>query len=138
MGKVRAADPLAAAMVRSRRARQHSADRSLRRRSTEARQQSAVADTDPPENAVPEDDPYARFKCKTPRVGAHYQKTQLQLVWEAERRRGHGDGRYTNQCVVREMIMEWCIMIRHSVDVKIMVRFPKNVLLVKAQMLQEE
>ena len=29
-------------------------------------------------------------------------------------------------------------MIRHSVDCKIMVRFPKNVLLVKAKMMQEE
>ena len=34
--------------------------------------------------------------------------------------------------------MEWYSIIRHSVDVKIMVRFPKQVLLVKAQMLQQE
>ena len=32
----------------------------------------------------------------------------------------------------------WYSMIRHSVDVKIMCRFPKKVLLVKAQMLQQE
>jgi len=36
------------------------------------------------------------------------------------------------------MLMLWYSMIRHSVDCKIMVRFPKKVLLVKAQMLQEE
>ena len=34
--------------------------------------------------------------------------------------------------------MEWYNVIRHSVDVKIMVRFPKMVLLVKAQMLYQE
>ena len=34
--------------------------------------------------------------------------------------------------------MEWYSIIRHSVDTKIMVRFPKAVLLVKAQMLQQD
>ena len=34
--------------------------------------------------------------------------------------------------------MEWYSIIRHSVDCKIMVRFPKQVLLVKAQMLYQE
>ena len=34
--------------------------------------------------------------------------------------------------------MEWYSTIRHSVDCKLMVRFPKKVLLVKAEMLQQE
>ena len=34
--------------------------------------------------------------------------------------------------------MDWYSTIRHSVDCKIMVRFPKKVLLVKAEMLQQE
>ena len=34
--------------------------------------------------------------------------------------------------------MVWCSIVRHSVNVKIMCRFPKKVLLVKANMLQQE
>ncbi len=34
--------------------------------------------------------------------------------------------------------MDWYSIIRHSVDSKIMVRFPKKVLLVKAQELQQK
>ncbi len=34
--------------------------------------------------------------------------------------------------------MEWYGIIRHSVDTKFMVRFPKHCLLIKAQMLQQE
>ena len=99
---------------------------------------SAVADADPPEHAVSEDNPNAKHKNKTPRVGAQYWKHQLHFARDWERRRGIGAGRHTNQCVVRQMLMEWWGIIRHSVDVKIMVRIPKKVLLVKAQMLQEE
>ena len=40
--------------------------------------------------------------------------------------------------IIRELLMEWYSRIRHSVNCKIMVRFPKAVLLVKAQMLQQE
>jgi len=39
---------------------------------------------------------------------------------------------------VREMLMAWFSVIRHRVDIKLMVQIPKQVLLVKAQMLQEE
>ena len=39
---------------------------------------------------------------------------------------------------IRELLMEWYSMIRHSVNCKILVRFPKRVMLVKAQMLQQE
>ena len=38
----------------------------------------------------------------------------------------------------RGMVVEWYSIIRHSVDVKVTCRFPKNVLLVKAQMLQPD
>ncbi len=67
-----------------------------------------------------------------------YCKTQLHFVRDAERRRVHGTGRHMKQCMVRELLMEWYSVIRHSDDVKIMVRIPKKVLLVKAQMLQED
>ena len=40
--------------------------------------------------------------------------------------------------VIREELMLWYSMIRHCVDAKIMCRFPKKVLLVKALMLQQE
>jgi len=100
--------------------------------------QSAVADTDPTEDAVPEDDPTRRFRYKTPRIGMNYWRTQLHFARDGERRRGHGGGRHASQCLVREMLMEWYSVIRHSVDITIMVRIPKQVLLVKAQMLQEE
>ena len=36
------------------------------------------------------------------------------------------------------MLITWYSIIRHSVNVKIMCRFPKKVLLVKAQMLQQD
>ena len=39
---------------------------------------------------------------------------------------------------MRERLMEWWSIIRHSVDTKIMVRIPKHVLFVKAQQLQCE
>ena len=106
-----------------------------------------MAAADQPEDAVvdavaeeerPEDDPTARFRYKAPRAGTLYWKSQLLFARDADRRRGHGGGRHAHQCIVREMLMEWYSVIRHSVDVKIMVRIPKKVLLVKAQMLQEE
>ena len=37
-------------------------------------------------------------------------------------------GRHRKAVVIREMLMEWYSIIRHSVDTKIMVRFPKQVL----------
>ena len=40
--------------------------------------------------------------------------------------------------LIRELLMEWWSIIRHSVNCKMMVRFPKKVMLVKAQMLQQE
>ena len=40
--------------------------------------------------------------------------------------------------LLRESLMEWWSIIRHSVDTKVMVRLPKAVFLVKAQQLQCE
>ena len=54
------------------------------------------------------------------------------------RRRVGGGGRNKSATIIRDLLMEWYNTIRHSVDCKIMVRFPKKVLLVKAQMLQQE
>ena len=48
-----------------------------------------------------------------------------------------GGGRHRSAAILRELLMDWYSIIRHSVDSKIMVRFPKQVLVVKAQMLQQ-
>ena len=50
-----------------------------------------------------------------------------------ELRRRRGAGRHFSAAILRPDLMEWYSIIRHSVDTKIMVRFPKAVLLVKAQ-----
>ena len=39
---------------------------------------------------------------------------------------------------MREIVAMWYSIVRHSVNVKIMCRFPKKVLLVKAMMLQQD
>jgi len=79
-----------------------------------------------------------RFKYHTPRTGQHNYDTQYAFKRESTRRRASGGGRHRKAPVLREMLMEWYGIIRHSVDTKVMVRFPKLVLLVKAQMLQQE
>ena len=70
--------------------------------------------------------------------GQQYYTTQWGFQRDSQRRRASGGGRQRSAAIIREMLMEWYSIIRHSVDVKIMVRFPKQVLLVKAQMLQQE
>ena len=105
---------------------------------------SAVAETDSAvaEVATAEDETgivkLVRHIPLTARTGQQYFSTRLQFVRDWKRRRQGGAGRPKSAQVIREMLMEWYNMIRHSVDCRIMVRFPKKVLLVKAQMLQEE
>ena len=101
---------------------------------------SAVAVDGPADKAGPADEaaPHARFRYHTPRQGQQYYSTQYAFQRPWARRRGSGGGRKRAAAVLRELLMEWYSSIRHSVDVKIMVRFPKQVLLVKAQMLQQE
>ena len=95
--------------------------------------ESAVVESDPTEG-----DCFAKFCNKTERTGAQYYKTTLKFKRDCERRRGHGAGRHRVCPTVREMLAEWYNIIRHSVDVKIMCRFPKKVLLVQALILQED
>ena len=97
---------------------------------------SAVAEK--PTSVVAEDGVMAKFRNKTPRIGRQYFSTKWQFTREGRRRRALGGGRHRRCSVLREDLMLWYSIIRHSVDVKIMCRFPKKVLLVKAQMLQQD
>ena len=104
---------------------------------------SAVTEYTPPSNApssaVVEASPFAKFRYKTPRLGQQYFDSKLVIVKrEADRRRVRGAGRHKSASVLRCMLMEWYSVIRHSVNTKIMVRFPKKTLMVKAQMLQRD
>ena len=94
-----------------------------------------------PTSAVAEhanNDFLAKFINKTPRRGRQHFSKKWGFQREWLRRRSHGGGQKRQCTVVREGLILWYSMIRHSVDVKIMCRFPKKVLLVKAQMLQQE
>jgi hypothetical protein len=88
-----------------------------------------------------EDDPdnyHARFKYLQSRQGAQYFDHRWGFIRDSKRRRQPGAGRQRSAAIIRELLMEWYSSIRHSVNCKIMCRFPKKVLLVKAQMLQED
>ena len=95
--------------------------------------ESAVVESDPPEV-----DQFAKFRNKTERTGAQYYSTRKQFARDACRRRAVGGGRPRVCSTVREMLAMWYSIVRHSVNVKIMCRFPKKVLLVKAIMLQQD
>ena len=97
---------------------------------------SAVAEAD----SVPGDgdEYFAKFKNKTDRTGRQYGSSTCGYQRDSARRRAFGGGRLKSCSVLREMLILWYNSIRHSVDVKIMCRFPKKVVLVKAQMLQQE
>ena len=67
-----------------------------------------------------------------------YYSTHLQHKRASVRRRARGGGAHKQAAIIAELLMLWYGMIRHSVNCKLMVRFPKCALLVKAQMLQED
>ena len=71
-----------------------------------------------------QDNPYARFKYGTPRKGQQYYSSMWNVKRDFERRRSHGGGRHKCAGIIRELLMQWYNMMRHSVDCKIMVRFP--------------
>ena len=95
--------------------------------------ESAVAESDRMEV-----DHFARFRNKTARTGAQYYSSRARFKRDACRRRAKGAGRRRSCTIIREMLIMWYSIIRHSVNVKIMCRFPKKVLLVKALMLQQD
>ena len=90
------------------------------------------------QKACDHDDYFAKFQYKTPRIGHQYFSGALRFKRDSDRRRARGGGRHRTCGVLREMLATWYSMVRHSVDVKIMCRFPKKVLLVKASMLQQD
>lgn len=103
---------------------------------------SAVADdSDSDDNGKARYDPErynARFMSKASREGAQYYSHGYSFVRPYFRRRNIGGGRHKQAAIIRELLIDWYSKIRHSVNCKIMCRFPKKVLLVKAQMLQED
>ena len=105
--------------------------------------ESAVAGCPESESAVADakfdpDNYHARFIYVQPREGAQYFERRWAFARDADRRRQIGGGRKRSATIIRELLMDWYSKIRHSVDCKIMCRFPKKCLLVKAQMLQED
>ena len=94
---------------------------------------SAVAEAK--ERAVakpPDDDSFSKFTNHTPRLGRKYFSSSLPFNRDSERRRSGGGGRHMHGGILREMLAMWYGMVRHSVNTKIMRRFPKNVILVKS------
>ena len=70
--------------------------------------------------------------------GWHCKKGTDRTVRDHLRRRNFGGGRHRACQPVRELLAEWYSIMRHSVDVKVMCRFPKKVLLTKARQLQQD
>ena len=100
---------------------------------------SAVAEAKNSEVAQRSDDDYfSKYKYRTPRLGSQYYNSTLLFQRDSKRRRCNGAGRRRSCVAVREMLATWYSIVRHSVNVKIMCRFPKKVLLVKATMLQQD
>ena len=79
---------------------------------------------------------FAKFRNGVSRMGQQYFSGKVKFQRDSNRRRAYGAGRPKSCIVLRDQLMLWYSTVRHSVDVKIMCRFPKQVLLVKAQMLQ--
>ena len=74
----------------------------------------------------------------TARKGAMYYKNILTFQRDYKRRGTAGGGATHKAITLRESLMEWWSIIRHSVNTKIMVCIPKAVFLVKAKQLQCE
>ena len=77
-------------------------------------------------------------RAASQKAGVQYRKGTDRTVRDHERRRNVGAGRHHACESLREQLAEWYSIMRHSVDVKVMCRFPKKVLLTKAIQLQEE
>ena len=88
--------------------------------------------------AVFSGDPHIRHIPKRPRLGSLYQSARRGLTQNWKRRRLTGGGRPRLAAHVREGLFMWYSIIRHSVNVKIMCRFPKLAFKAKARMLYEE
>ena len=95
--------------------------------------QSAVAEYQPFEI-----NPFAKFRTKTVRKGMQYYSKLATFKRNSTRQRCHGGGRGKTCAIIGELLIEWYSIIRHSVDTNIMCRFPKQCLLVKAKMIQQD
>ena len=100
---------------------------------------SAVAEVKECALAKPaDDDCFAKFKYTKPRVGTQYFAHNFKCKRDGDLHRARGGGRHRVCAVLREMLATWYNIVRHSVNVKIMCRFPKKVLLVQALKLQQD
>ena len=104
--------------------------------------ESAVAENGPG-SAVVKFTPYAvspfiKYRTKKTRTGSQYFRKNVGFVRKHMRRRCLGGGRKRVCFQVAELTMDWYSIVRHSVDTKIMCRFPKQVLLMKAKQFQED
>ena len=100
--------------------------------------QTAVAVGSQTAVAVCSDDPNIRYIPKRQRLGYQYQSTKRGVIqnWKCRRNKGIGRNRLVSE--VREGLFMWYSVVRHSVNTKIMCRFPKLAFKVKARMLYED
>ena len=82
--------------------------------------------------AVCSESPNRKHTPKRERTALNAYASKRDIVPNWKRRRLAGAGRSRRVMVVREMLLHWYNKVRHSVDVKIMCRFPKRAFLVKA------
>ena len=87
--------------------------------------------------AVCSDDPRKKHIFKRPHK-KQYTSTKRGVVQDWKRRRLPGAGRNRLATYVRDGLFQWYEVVRHSVNVKIMCRFPKLAFKVKARMLYED
>ena len=92
---------------------------------------SVVMESDPPGR-------FAKSRYKTERTCQQYLSSKAKFQRNNCSRRAFGGGRQRTCSTVREMLALWYSIIRHSVNVEMMCRFPNKVLLVKAQMLLDD
>ena len=84
-------------------------------------------------SAVAEKTRNEKYRYHTARKGTMYYKNILTFQRGYKRRRTAGGGTTHKAILLRERLMEWWSIIRHSVDTKIMVRLPKAVFFDKGE-----
>ena len=82
--------------------------------------------------------PLMRHKNIQCRIGWQYKPHAAGIVCNSKRRRARGAGRPRTCMAFREAYTLWWSIIRHSINIKIMCRAPKSVLLMRAKLMQRE
>ena len=105
---------------------------------SEAAGETAVAEYSHTAVAVCSENPNIKHIPKRTRLGYEYESTKRGVIQNWKRRRLLGGGRNRLVSHVRDGLFMWYSIVRHSVDVKIMCRFPKLAFKLKAQSLYQE